>query len=250
MTSLAGRDSGVGMTSRRTRLRMVGRLREQGIRDEAVLAALAAVPRHLFVDEALASRAYEDTALPIDFKQTISQPYIVARMIEILRAGRDGLGRTLEVGTGSGYQAAVLAQLTRDVYSVERIEGLLARAESNLRRFRAYMKQADGQFDFSDEVALVRLIERLKHADDGWGLPKAAPFDTIVVAAGAAKIPEALLQQLALGGRMLMPVGSEEQRLTLVERRGKTCVETRLDEEVRFVPLVPPKPKQPTTGLE
>ncbi len=210
--------AGLGMTSQRTRARMIERLREQGIRDEAVLAALAAVPRHLFVEEALASRAYEDTALPLGFAQTISQPFVVARMIEILREGRAGLGKTLEIGAGCGYQAAVLAQLTRDVYAVERIESLLARAKVNLRAIRQFRV-------------------RLKYADGQLGIPEAAPFDTIIVAAAAQSVPPALLQQLALGGRMLLPLGSGDQYLVLIERRAEGYVETRLD-GVRFVPLL------------
>ena len=196
---------------------MIDRLREQGIRDERVLAAIAAVPRHVFVEEALASRAYEDTALPLGFSQTISQPYIVARMIELLRGGRE-LGKTLEIGAGCGYQAAVLAQLTDEVYAVERIEPLLAKAKLNMRtiqQFKVRLKYADGQF----------------------GLPEAAPFDTIIVAAAATHVPNALLQQLALGGKMLLPLGSGEQFLLLVERRAEGFVETRLD-GVRFVPLL------------
>ncbi|GHU32731.1 hypothetical protein AGMMS50256_23330 [Betaproteobacteria bacterium] len=209
---------GLGMTSQRTRARMVDRLREQGIRDEGVLAALGAVPRHLFVEEALASRAYEDTALPLGFAQTISQPFVVARMIEILREGRNGLGKTLEIGAGCGYQAAVLAQLTKDVYAVERIGSLLNRARLNMR-------------------AIQQFRVRLKHADGQLGLPEAAPFDTIIVAAAAQSVPPALLQQLALGGRMLLPLGSEDQYLTLIERCADVYVETRLD-GVRFVPLL------------
>ncbi|MEY2631698.1 MAG: hypothetical protein RIR00_352, partial [Pseudomonadota bacterium] len=151
--------SGIGMTSQRTRARMIERLRESGIRNETVLAAMAAVPRHIFVEEALASRAYEDTALPLGFAQTISQPYIVARMIEFLLHGRpQGLGKTLEVGAGCGYQAAVLAQLSKEVYAVERIGPLLERAKLNMRQMQ--------QFNV-----------RLKHADGNLGLPEAAPFD-------------------------------------------------------------------------
>jgi protein-L-isoaspartate(D-aspartate) O-methyltransferase len=210
--------SGVGMTSQRTRSRMITRLREQGIRDERVLAAIAAVPRHVFVEEALASRAYEDTALPLGFSQTISQPYIVARMIEILREGGRDLGKTLEIGAGCGYQAAVLAQLTHEVYAVERIEPLLAKAKLNMRTIQQFKV-------------------RLKYADGNLGLPEAAPFDTIIVAAAASNVPQALLQQLALGGRMLLPLGTGEQNLLLVERRAEGCVETRLD-SVRFVPLL------------
>ena len=205
------------MTSQRTRTRMIDRLREQGIRDERVLAAIAAVPRHVFVEEALASRAYEDTALPLGFAQTISQPYIVARMIEVLRAGRE-LGKTLEIGAGCGYQAAVLAQLTDEVYAVERNEPLLANAKLNMR-------------------AIQQFKVRLKHADGNLGLPEAAPFDTIIVAAAALSVPNALLQQLALGGRMLLPLGASDQYLLLVERRADGFVETRLD-GVRFVPLL------------
>ena len=209
--------AGIGMTSQRTRTRMIDRLREQGIRDERVLAAIAAVPRHVFVEEALASRAYEDTALPLGFAQTISQPFIVARMIEVLRAGRE-LGKTLEIGAGCGYQAAVLAQLTDEVYAVERIEPLLAKAKLNMR-------------------AIQQFKVRLKHADGNLGLPEAAPFDTIIVAAAALSVPNALLQQLALGGRMLLPLGASDQYLLLVERRADGFVETRLD-GVRFVPLL------------
>ena len=211
------RVAGIGMTSQRTRSRMIDRLREQGICDEHVLAAIAAVPRHVFVEEALASRAYEDTALPLGFSQTISQPYIVARMIEVLRAGRE-LGKTLEIGAGCGYQAAVLAQLTDEVYAVERIEPLLAKAKLNMR-------------------AIQQFKVRLKHADGNLGLPEAAPFDTIIVAAAALRVPNALLQQLALGGRMLLPLGAGDQYLLLVERRAEGYVETRLD-SVRFVPLL------------
>ena len=211
------RVAGIGMTSQRTRSRMIDRLREQGIRDEHVLAAIAAVPRHVFVEEALASRAYEDTALPLGFSQTISQPYIVARMIEVLRAGRE-LGKTLEIGAGCGYQAAVLAQLTDEVYAVERIEPLLAKAKLNMR-------------------AIQQFKVRLKHADGNLGLPEAAPFDTIIVAAAALRVPNALLQQLALGGRMLLPLGVGDQYLLLVERRAEGYVATRLD-SARFVPLL------------
>ena len=209
--------SGTGMTSQRTRTRMIDRLREEGIRDERVLVAIAAVPRHVFVEEALASRAYEDSALPLGYSQTISQPYIVARMIELLREGRE-LGKTLEIGAGSGYQAAVLAQLTDEVYAIERIEPLLARAKLNLR-------------------AIQQFKVRLKHADGQLGLPEAAPFDTIILAAAATRVPHVLLQQLALGGKMLLPLGTGEQFLLMVERRAEGYVETRLD-SVRFVPLL------------
>ncbi|HUY04607.1 MAG TPA: protein-L-isoaspartate(D-aspartate) O-methyltransferase [Rhodocyclaceae bacterium] len=210
---------GIGMTSQRTRDRMIERLREQGIGNERVLAAIAAVPRHIFVEEALASRAYEDTALPLGFQQTISQPYVVARMVELLAAGRE-LGKTLEVGAGCGYQAAVLAMLTRDLYAVERIEPLLTKARKHL-----------GQLRLSHV--------RLKHADGRWGLPEAAPFDTIIVAAAAPRAPQALLDQLAPGGRMILPLGgvSGEQTLALIERNADGFVQTCFD-AVRFVPLL------------
>src|SRR5262245_6693560 len=166
------------MTSPRTRARMVERLREQGIRDERVLEAMAAVPRHLFVEEALASRAYEDSALPIGFGQTISQPHTVARMVEILVAGKKAPGKVLEIGTGCGYQAAVLAQVYAEVYSIERIRELHERARANLRALR---------------LANLRLV----HGDGAAGLEKAAPFDSIILAAAARELPEALLRQLA-----------------------------------------------------
>ncbi len=209
---------GIGMTSQRTRTRMIDRLREKGIRNEKVLAAMAAVPRHVFVEEALASRAYEDTALPLGMGQTISQPFIVARMIELLLNGRPALGRTLEVGAGCGYQAAVLGQLTSEVYALERIGPLLEKAKANLRTLQ--------QFNV-----------RLKHADGQHGLPELAPFDSIIVAAAGIAIPPALLAQLAPGGRMILPVGSGEQYLSLIERTEQGLVETRLD-AVRFVPLL------------
>jgi protein-L-isoaspartate(D-aspartate) O-methyltransferase len=206
------------MTSERTRERMVERLRERGIRDQRVLGALAAVPRHLFVEEALASRAYEDSALPIGFAQTISQPFVVARMIEVLVQDREPQ-KVLEVGTGCGYQAAVLARLFREVYSIERIKGMHERARANLLGLK-----------------LVNL--RLAHGDGYAGLEKAAPFQAIVVAAAAPRVPEALLRQLAPGGRMVLPLrgANGAQRLMLVERSGRGFVETELD-TVRFVPM-------------
>jgi protein-L-isoaspartate(D-aspartate) O-methyltransferase len=205
------------MTSQRTRSRMASRLREQGIRDERVLAAMAAVPRHLFVEEALASRAYEDTALPIGFSQTISQPYVVARMIELVLEGKTP-GKVLEVGTGCGYQAAVLAQIFPEVYSIERIKALLERARKNLFGLR-----------------LSNL--RMAHGDGYAGLEKAAPFQSIVVAAAARELPEALLRQLAPGGRMILPLhDGPRQRLVLYERSGRGFMESELD-PVRFVPM-------------
>jgi len=216
---MISRTRGIGMTSQRTRDRMVARLREKGIHDEVVLAAMSVVPRHLFVEEALASRAYEDTALPIGFEQTISQPFVVALMIEAVRAGR-ALGRVLEIGTGCGYQAAVLAQIAREVYSIERIAGLLARARGNLRALR---------------LSNLRLV----HGDGMRGLPEAAPFDAIIIAAAAPQLPEALRTQLAPGGRLIAPVGAQDQALCLIERTpsGRSgFVEQWLD-PVHFVPM-------------
>ncbi len=209
---------GIGMTSQRTRARMIDRLREKGIRNEAVLKAMAAVPRHVFVEEALASRAYEDTALPLGMGQTISQPFIVARMIELLLNGRSSLGRTLEVGAGCGYQAAVLAQLTNEVYAVERLAPLLEKAKANMRTLQ--------QFNV-----------RLKHADGHFGLPEAEPFDSIIVAAAGVQVPPALFEQLAMGGRLVLPIGTSEQYLSFIERTSQGYLETRLD-AVRFVPLL------------
>lgn len=209
---------GIGMTSQRTRARMIDRLREKGIRNEAVLKAMAAVPRHVFVEEALASRAYEDTALPLGMGQTISQPFIVARMIELLLNGRSSLGRTLEVGAGCGYQAAVLAQLTNEVYAVERLAPLLEKAKANMR-------------------TLQQFSVRLKHADGHFGLPEAGPFDSIIVAAAGVQVPPALFEQLAMGGRLVLPIGTSEQYLSFIERTSQGYLETRLD-AVRFVPLL------------
>lgn len=213
---------GIGMTSQRTRERLVARLREEGIRDEVVLSAILGTPRHRFVDEALSSRAYEDTALPIGFGQTISQPYIVARMTEILRnqaSGKQGvLNKVLEIGTGCGYQTAILSKVSTEVYSVERIKPLLFKARDHLRELK------------------LRNV-KLKHADGTMGLPELAPFDGILVTAAATHIPPELLQQLAVGGRMVIPVGVDEQILILVERMETGFLQTRL-EAVKFVPLL------------
>jgi len=217
----SSRHLGIGMTSQRTRMRMVERLRDQGIRDEAVLAAMAEVPRHIFVDEALAQRAYEDIALPIGFGQTISNPFIVARMLELVRGG-EALGRVLEIGTGCGYQAALLSKLAREVYSVERLSALLMKARVRLRELR---------------LGNVRL----KHGDGHFGLKEAGPFNAIVMAAAAAQVPDALTGQLAPGGRMVLPLGTREQHLVLVERTPEGIVQTPLD-PVRFVPLLPGAP--------
>lgn len=218
----ARRLAGIGMTSQRTRERMVDRLREQGISDERVLSAMSSVPRHVFVEEALASRAYEDTALPIGLGQTISQPYVVARMIEALRAGGRELGKVLEIGTGCGYQAAVLAHVAPEVYSIERIQALLDRARRNL-------------------LGLKLSNLRLTYGDGNLGIEKAAPFDSIIVAAAAPQVPQALLQQLAVGGRMILPLktpkaGRGTQQLVLIERSPRGYTEIAMD-AVRFVPL-------------
>lgn len=209
---------GIGMTSQRTRDRLVERLREKGIRSAAVLEVMRRTPRHLFVDEALSSRAYEDTALPIGFNQTISQPYIVARMTEVLLAG--GIPeKVLEVGTGSGYQAAVLAQLVPRLYTVERIDALVRSAR---QRFRTL------------ELRNVQL----KQSDGSWGWPQQAPFDAILVTAAPAEIPRPLLEQLADGGRLVIPVGGASgQTLAVVTRRGNVYEREDL-EPVSFVPLV------------
>lgn len=213
------RHNGIGMTSARTRQRMIDRLRDQGIVDEAVLAAMYEVPRHLFVDEALASRAYDDVSLPINYEQTISQPYIVARMIEVLRASTTRpIKKVLEIGTGCGYQAAVLAHVFPEVYSMERIEPLYQRAKSKLH-----------------DLALNNV--KVSYADGSAGLPEAAPFDGIIMAAAAPVMLAALREQLAVGGRMVLPVGRQEQWLYLVEREAQGFRESRL-EPVKFVPLL------------
>lgn len=214
---MSTRLSGIGMTSQRTRMRMIARLREQGIVDEAVLNVMYEVPRHIFVEEALASRAYEDIALPLGFGQTISQPYIVARMTELLSAGRPG-GKVLEIGTGCGYQTAILAKLATEVYSVERLLPLLAKARKNLRELR------------------INNV-RFKHADGHVGIPEGAPFDAILVTAAATHVPDALKQQLAVGGRMVVPMGAREQHLCVIERSARGFSQSKLD-AVKFVPML------------
>ena len=214
---MSSRLSGIGMTSQRTRQRMIERLRKQGIVDEAVLNVMNEIPRHIFVEEALASRAYEDFALPLGFGQTISQPYIVARMTELLIAGKP-LGKVLEIGTGCGYQTAILAKLATEVYSVERLLPVLAKARKNLR-----------------ELRITNI--RLKHADGHTGIPEAAPFDAILVTAAATHVPDALKAQLAVGGRMVVPMGTREQHLCVIERSARGYTESKLD-AVKFVPML------------
>lgn len=214
------RHSGIGMTSLRTRVRMVERLREQGIKDEVVLAAIGFIPRHLFVEAALASRAYEDVALPINYGQTISSPWIVGRMTELLRnGGSNPLRKVLEIGTGCGYQTAVLAKIANEVYSIERIGPLLTRTRIRLREL--------GVFNI-----------HLKHADGMQGLPEAGLFDGIMMTAVVPEIPETLLKQLAVGGRMVFPKGSKKQYLCVIDHTTEGFVETILD-EVMFVPILP-----------
>jgi protein-L-isoaspartate(D-aspartate) O-methyltransferase len=197
---------------------MVERLRNKGIADEAVLAAMNFIPRHIFIEEILASRAYDDVSLPINFGQTISSPFIVARMTELLRADSD-LGKVLEIGSGCGYQTAILARLAREVYSVERIGPLVTRARARLR-----------------ELRLANIY--LKHADGLLGLPEAAPFDAIMLTAATTHIPSLLLEQLAIGGRLVFPKGSRDQHLCVLERNTQGYTETTLG-EVRFVPMMP-----------
>jgi protein-L-isoaspartate(D-aspartate) O-methyltransferase len=217
-TPLSAAFKGVGMTSQRTRDRMLARLREQGIKDEVVLSAIAGIPRHIFVDEALSIRAYEDVALPIGFGQTISQPYIVARMSEILRNGNP-LQKVLEIGTGCGYQTAVLSKIAKEVYSVERIRPLVMKARGHLRELKC-------------------TNVKLGHSDGTMGLPEHAPFDAIIVTAAASHIPQDLLNQLAIGARVVIPVGVDEQILTLVERRSEVDYRQTKLEVVKFVPLL------------
>jgi protein-L-isoaspartate(D-aspartate) O-methyltransferase len=209
---------GIGMTSRRTRDRMIKRLSEQGITSNKILEVMRDTPRHIFVDEALASRAYEDTALPIGYNQTISQPYTVARMTEaLLKFGR--LGKVLEIGTGCGYQTAILAQLVDQVYSVERILPLQRKAKNHLWDLK--IKNVSYQ-----------------HSDGGWGWLEYAPYDGILVTAAPVEIPEMLLQQMAVGGVMIIPIGRNgSQALQRVIRTGRSYEVEDL-EPVSFVPFL------------
>ncbi len=209
---------GIGMTSRRTRERMVSRLRQQGITNAEVLAIMTEIPRHVFVDEALESRAYEDTALPIGHNQTISQPYIVARMTELLLE-KGPLGKVLEIGTGCGYQTAILAKLASQLYTVERIAPLMKKARDLLWEL---------------DIKTVGF----KHSDGSWGWPEHAPYDAILAAAAPATIPEGLLQQMAVSGVMVIPVGVEgKQELHRITRTEDGFVD-EIIEPVTFVPFL------------
>lgn len=209
---------GIGMTSGRTRDRLINRLRQEGITNERVLDVIRNTPRHLFLDEALSSRAYEDTALPIGLGQTISQPYIVARMTSALLENEQ-LDSVLEIGTGSGYQAAILAPLVRRVYSVERIAALLEQAKARFATLR------------------LRNI-RVKHSDGGMGMPEFAPYDGIIVTAAPEGIPLSLVNQLKPGGRMILPIGGEEGQALVRVTRTTDGYERELLEAVKFVPLL------------
>ncbi len=210
--------AGIGMTSQRTRERLVKRLQEQGIENQDVLDIIRSTPRHIFIDEALAHRAYEDSSLPIGFNQTISRPYIVARMTELLLS-KGALSNVLEVGTGSGYQTAVLAQLVGQVSSIERIRPLQDKARKRL--------------------ALLKLRNvNLRHSDGGMGWKEKAPFDAILSAAAPSEVPEELLEQLAIGGILAIPVGEQEQQQKLhFITRTEDGYETDIIEDVYFVPL-------------
>ncbi|MGJ8689397.1 MAG: protein-L-isoaspartate(D-aspartate) O-methyltransferase [Gammaproteobacteria bacterium] len=215
--------AGIGMTSQRTRERLVGRLLEQGIKHWGVLDVVRSTPRHIFLDEALSHRAYEDVALPIGYNQTISQPYIVAKMTETVLDNHPALvqgklGNVLEVGTGCGYQTAIIASLAKKVYSVERIKPLLEKARNNIR------------------VLGLNNVQ-FKHADGSMGWKEKGPFDAIIAAAAPQYVPQELLEQLADGGRLIIPVGGETtQELRLITRQGDEF-DTQVVATVRFVPL-------------
>ncbi len=223
MTARGSATSGICMTSDRTRARMVERLRAEGIRDEVVLSAMNAIPRHIFVDEALAIRAYDDSPLPIGNGQTISQPWVVARMTELARNGR-ALDGVLEIGTGCGYQTAVLAQIAKTVYTVERIGALVNKARRHLQALK------------------IRNV-RLAHGDGSSDLGEALEVDAIVVGAGATHVPTALVRYLKPGGRIVIPLAKNEegersvQRLTVIEKAAAGIREQTFD-TVRFVPLL------------
>jgi protein-L-isoaspartate(D-aspartate) O-methyltransferase len=210
--------SGIGMTSARTRERLVHRLQEQGISDQRVLDRIRNVPRHLFVDEALATRAYEDTALPIGFGQTISQPYIVARMTEALMAGGP-VGKVLEIGTGCGYQTAVLAALVDEIYTIERIASLLGRARRTLRELK------------------IRNVH-FRHDDGNAGWPARAPYDGILLTAAPYEVPAVLFEQLGVGGRLIAPVGPDGRQELVRHTKGEARIERESLGLVSFVPLL------------
>lgn len=209
---------GIGMTSRRTRERMISRLKDQGVKTQAVLDVMLETPRHIFVEEAFASRAYDDMPLPIGFNQTISQPYIVARMTELLLA-KGTPGKVLEIGTGSGYQSAVLAQLVKKLYTVERIYPLQQRARRCLQDLH------------------LRNV-RMKHSDGGWGWEDYAPYDGILVTAAPGEIPQALLEQLAPGAVLVIPVGDGRDQMLQRVTRTESGYEVEDVEPVVFVPLL------------
>ena len=210
--------NGIGMTSQRTRERLIGRLMEQGVKNHRVLDIMRTTARHIFLDEALSHRAYEDVALPIGYSQTISQPFIVAHMTEAL-VNSGELGRVLEIGTGCGYQTAIIAQLAEEIYSVERIKPLLDRARKNLK------------------LLGLRNIE-LKHDDGSLGWSDKGPFDAIITTAAPQQIPQELVGQLAEGGRLIIPVGGEAgQELQLITRRSNDYSVEVLS-KVRFVPFL------------
>lgn len=215
--------AGIGMTSQRTRERLVGRLLEQGIKHWGVLDVVRSTPRHIFLDEALSHRAYEDVSLPIGYNQTISQPYIVAKMTEAVLDNHPALeqgklNNVLEIGTGCGYQTAIIAPLARKVYSVERIKPLLEKARKNIRLLNLNNVQ-------------------FKHDDGSLGWKEKGPFDAIIAAAAPQRVPEELLAQLADGGRLIIPIGGEDtQELRLITRQGDEF-HTQIIATVRFVPL-------------
>lgn len=214
--------AGIGMTSERTRLRMIEGLRKDGITDERVLAAMLEIPRHVFVDEGIASRAYDDVPLPIGHGQTISSPFIVALMTQLAiekAPAASPMGKVLEIGTGCGYQSAVLAKLVKELYTLERIAPLMDKARRHLRDLRIYNV-------------------RFKHADGHGGYPEGAPYDAILMTASASHVPQALKEQLAPGGRLVLPVGVDDQWLHVIDRTESGFVEKRR-EAVRFVPLLP-----------
>jgi protein-L-isoaspartate(D-aspartate) O-methyltransferase len=211
---------GVGMTSQRTRERLIQRLLDQGVSNLQVLDLIRNIPRHLFLDEALSHRAYEDTALPIGHGQTLSQPYIVARMTETLLGAAGSLDKVLEIGTGSGYQTAVLSQLVGELHSVERIKPLQDKARQIIRKLG------------------INNV-RFHHADGGLGLPNHGPFDAILSAAAPARVPVDLKQQLGINGVLVIPVGEKEQVLTLIVRKGDSDeFHEQILEPVKFVPLL------------